>query len=88
MERLVFAAIDPLPTPLPTPLRCDVGSLTPAFVADNLAWMRGRAANSTEPYWRHVGFLLDQLDGMAAGYNAHLAAGAQPLSSEQLLLIQ
>lgn len=36
MERLVFAAIDPLPTPLPTPLRCDVGSLTPAFVADNV----------------------------------------------------
>jgi len=64
------------------------------FVSQNLAWMRSRVDEHRDSkdsgiavYWQHVGFLLNQLDGMTAGFNAHLPHGAVALSSAQVMLI-
>jgi len=56
------------------------------FVQGNLAWMRQGevTASPSDKYWQHVGFLLDQLDGLTAGYNAKTNSN---LSSTQMMIL-
>jgi hypothetical protein len=61
------------------------------FVEQHLRWLR-REVRREQPaskavYWQHVGYLLDQLEGLTAGYNAHLPAGSPVMSAAQMLLI-
>ena len=38
------------------------------FLAENLRWTRSkvRALRNSDPYWRHVGLFLDQIEGELA----------------------
>jgi hypothetical protein len=62
-------------------------SLPPQFVdffAQQDAWARSQvAANKTSPLWQGTGLVLNQFDGLVAGYNA-TAPGAQNLTVFQL----
>lgn len=67
-----------------SPLNAKVAS----FLLENLAWTRSMVSDSPAPamYWTHVGLLLDQFDGMYAGYQA--AAGPnQNLSLAEFMSI-
>ena len=64
---------------------------TSKFLAANRAWVGAQVAandksdKSDDPYWRHVGLVLAQLDGLAAGYAAHRDPRAtRPLSLTDL----
>jgi hypothetical protein len=51
-----------------------------AFLDANLAWTRAQAAANRSAYWQHVGALLAQVDGLAAGQaDAAAAAGRTPI---------
>jgi len=50
------------------------------FLDENLAWTRAQAAANTSAYWQHVGALLAQIDGLAAGQaDAAAAAGRKAI---------
>eukprot|EP00656_Telonema_subtile_P016755 TRINITY_DN18880_c0_g1_i1.p1 TRINITY_DN18880_c0_g1~~TRINITY_DN18880_c0_g1_i1.p1 ORF type:complete len:537 (+),score=49.71 TRINITY_DN18880_c0_g1_i1:73-1683(+) len=62
------------------------------FVEENMAWMRSNAGQpqldtSSTAYWAHVGFLLNQLEGMTAGFNRYRPSGAPELTNEQMMLL-
>eukprot|EP00047_Mylnosiga_fluctuans_P010788 m.17929 g.17929 ORF g.17929 m.17929 type:complete len:518 (-) comp3290_c0_seq1:566-2119(-) len=63
---------------LPAPIR--------SFVQTQTSWLRANAANASTPYWQHVAALLQQADGMAAGYQA-TAPADHSLTAEQVYIL-
>lgn len=60
-----------------------------AYVTANTAWVRAQAAAGVaagDAYWSSVANVYAQLDGIAAGYNAH-RGGLNQLTSTQLQLL-
>lgn len=49
------------------------------WFAEQDAWTRAQVerAGGADPFWRHVGLLLAQFDGLLAGYNAHTTPDRQ-----------
>ena len=56
------------------------------YVEEQTDWMRAKVAGSDEPYWQHVGALVMQADGMAAGY-AQAAPASMFLSPTQVYIL-
>ncbi len=55
------------------------------FVVDQVKWMRAQvAAQASDPYWKQVGLVLRQFDGMTARY---AAAGQQLPGDVDLVLL-
>jgi hypothetical protein len=58
------------------------------WLQHNLAYMRSSvAASPGDPYWRNVGYVLRQFDGLVAGYRS-TAPAAETLTEMDLLIIQ
>ncbi|OQR89816.1 phospholipase B-like protein [Achlya hypogyna] len=63
-----------------------------AWLAAHLEFLRARTTTAhhdphTARYWAMVGGVLAQIEGLAAGYEAHRAAGATPLSVLDLFFL-
>jgi len=54
-----------------------------AWLDENLAWVRGAAAQGASPFWRELGLVLAQLDGLGAGLRA---AGSWLTPADVLLM--
>eukprot|EP00770_Monocercomonoides_exilis_P003380 MONOS_3360.1-p1 / transcript=MONOS_3360.1 / gene=MONOS_3360 / organism=Monocercomonoides_exilis_PA203 / gene_product=phospholipase B / transcript_product=phospholipase B / location=Mono_scaffold00078:111356-113141(+) / protein_length=544 / sequence_SO=supercontig / SO=protein_coding / is_pseudo=false len=58
------------------------------FYSDNLKWIRDQVkTNGDDTYWRHIGMILAQFDGLVEGY-AKSAESGKELSAEDLWLYQ
>eukprot|EP00047_Mylnosiga_fluctuans_P003856 m.231332 g.231332 ORF g.231332 m.231332 type:complete len:629 (+) comp12198_c0_seq1:540-2426(+) len=52
-------------------------------------WMRSQAVKqgSSDPYWRHVGLIFNQLDGLVVGHNKACNAPCTPLGFVDIMLL-
>jgi len=71
---------------LPAPV--NVSSRVGGWIMEHIAYMthQSQEKGTTNEFWRQVGALLRQLEGLAAGYNAHPDHGANA-TMEQMFLI-
>ena len=49
--------------------------------------MRAESVGSADPYWKHVGLIFNQLDGVVLGHNAACHAPCTPLQLVDILLL-
>ncbi|GAM28611.1 hypothetical protein SAMD00019534_117870 [Acytostelium subglobosum LB1] len=60
------------------------------FVNQNYQWTvaTANASASSDPYWHQVNMIIEQLDGLLAGYNAACAANSHPpMTAYEMLLV-